>query len=376
MKIAFDLRRVGNPGVGRYMKCLVEAILQLETDSEYLLLLPPNADDAIGSNSKQVTQLFPRARYYSIREQIELPRILRRQNVALLHSPHFLLPLSCPCPAVATIHDVIYLACPQDLPSRIGRSYYRAMIHASARRANRIITVSEFSKGEIVRYLQIDPQKITVVHSGIDPTFVPEDDRQNIESVLSKYAIDTDYIFYAGIYKPRKNHCGLLKAFRHFLGRAGKAQLVISGAIGDGQDQLRRLAEQLGIAERLVFTGGVSDLDLRVLYSAARVYACPSLYEGFGFTVLEAMACGTPVVCSRVTSLPEIAGNAALYADAQSAGEFGEALHQAFTKQELRSILRQRGFDNVRRFRWETVAKACLGIYGQIIETACASTAA
>src|SRR5579864_5317591 len=110
MKIAFDLRRIGNPGIGRYMKCLVEAILQQEADNEYLLLLPSDAPDIIQSNSANVTRVVPRSGYYSLREQIELPRILRKHKIDLLHSPHFLLPLSRPCPAVVTIHDVIYIA--------------------------------------------------------------------------------------------------------------------------------------------------------------------------------------------------------------------------------------------------------------------------
>src|SRR5438876_3197884 len=127
MKIAFDLRRIGNPGIGRYMKCLVEAILKQETEHEYLLLLPPEADNAINASSISVTRVIPRSRYYSVREQIELPRILRRHYVDLLHSPHFLLPVSQPCPAVVTMHDVIYLACPHDLRSPLGRLYYNAM---------------------------------------------------------------------------------------------------------------------------------------------------------------------------------------------------------------------------------------------------------
>src|SRR5437667_9866591 len=117
MKIAFDLRRIENPGIGRYMKCLVEEILGRETEHDYLLILAPKAGDAIRSNSKRVQRVHARSHYYSLKEQIEIPRLLRENKVDLLHAPHFLLPLSRPCPAVVTIHDVVYIACAEDLPS-------------------------------------------------------------------------------------------------------------------------------------------------------------------------------------------------------------------------------------------------------------------
>jgi glycosyltransferase involved in cell wall biosynthesis len=345
------------------MKCLVEAILEQETDNEYLLLLPSDAPDIIQSSSANVTRVVPHSGYYSFREQIELPRILRRHKVDLLHSPHFLLPLSRPCPAVVTIHDVIYMACPEDLESKLGRLYYRAMMHASGRLAVRIITDSVFSKNEIVRYLYVDPSKITVIYPAADPSFRRISDPDACEAVLSKHGIDGEYIFYTGIYKERKNHAGLLKSFKRFLELGGSNQLVIAGPIDEGERRLRTLAEELRISKQVIFTGFVDDSELCALYSAARVYACPSLYEGFGFTVLEAMACGTPVVCSEAASLPEVAGDAALLANANDAHAFGEALSRAFTDDELRKRMIGRGRENLRRFSWEQAARQCLQTY-------------
>lgn len=369
MKIAFDLRRIGNPGIGRYMKCLVEAILKQRTEHEYLLLLPLNHPEISNSNFANVTRVFPRSPYYSIREQIELPRILREQKVDLLHSPHFLLPLSRQCPAVVTIHDVIYLACPEDLPSRLGRAYYTAMMHASARMAKRIITDSEFSKNEIVRYLHVDPEKIAVIYPAVDARFQESCEPAFLESILRKHSIDRDYIFYTGIYKPRKNHEGLLRAFNVFLSSGLDAKLVISGPIGDGERQLRALASTFGISERVIFTGFVDDDELHALYSGARVYACPSLYEGFGFTVLEAMASGIPVVCSRAASLPEVGGDAALYADAENAEEFAKALHAVFADGYLRRELVFCGKQNLSRFSWKSAAELCLQNYDAVLGT-------
>lgn len=363
MKIALDLRRIKNPGIGRYMRCLTEAMLAVAPQHEYLLILPPDSPDIIDvEQGSAVEKLCCSARYYSIREQMEIPRILRRRRVDLLHAPHFNMPLISPCPVAATIHDVIYLACPEDLPSPAGRLYYRAMMTAAVRVAGQIITDSEFSKSQIVRFLKTD-REVAVIYPGVDPALQPVTDAARLHDIRARHGIRGDYILYTGIYKPRKNHTGLLRAFRRLLHLGGDASLVIAGPIGEGESELRRLAGQLHFADRVIFTGFVSDYDLPALYSGAHLYACPSLYEGFGFTVLEAMACGVPVVCSAETSLPEVAGAAALYADARSATEFGDALYRAFTDDDLRRMLVSKGFSNVRRFSWREAALKTLAVY-------------
>lgn len=348
------------------MKCLVQAILKQKTDNEYLLLLPEDSSEASGSEFCNAAKTTARSPYYSVREQIELPRILRRHKVDLLHSPHFVLPLFRPCPAVATIHDVIYLACPQDLPSKLGRAYYAAMMHAAARSANGIITDSNFSKSEIVRYLRINPEKIGVIYCGVDPGFTRISDSGILQTVLGRFCIDRDYILYTSIYKPRKNHAGLLRAFREFTSAGVDAQLVIAGPMNEGEKYLQDLVQELGLQRQVVFTGRITDSDLCALYSAARVYACPSLYEGFGFTILEAMACGAPVVCSQAASLPEVGGGAALYADARNPEEFGSALYRAFTDELLRRDLIDGGRRNLQGFSWDQAATMHMKTYGQV----------
>lgn len=367
MKIAYDLRRIRNPGIGRYMKCLVEAILAQEPLGEYLLILPPGAEDMIQTGEAKAEILSPKLKYYSIREQIQLPRILRKHRVNLLHAPHFMLPVVRTCPSVVTIHDVIGLMWKEDIRSRIGRVYYKWMISASARLADRIITDSKFSRDDIVRCLRVDPENVKVIYPGISPEFHKISDNVQLENILSKYRIENEYIVYAGIYKPRKNHAALLRAFRRFLSIEGHANLVLVGPLNEGQQELRRLADELGISKKVIFTGFVNDFELRTIYSAARVYACPSLYEGFGFTVLEAMACGTPVVCSRETSLPEVAGDAALYADPRTPEEFAQALHSVFTNASLRGALIEKGGKNLRRFSWANTAKETLGVYQEAL---------
>lgn len=370
MRIAFDLRRIKNPGIGRYMQCLVEAMLALETRHEFLLVLPPDAQTMISDPAGRAEKLACGVKYYSLQEQWKLPQILRRHKIDLLHSPHFLLPLMGRCSTVATIHDVIYLACKQDLPSWMGRVYYQQMMAAAARKADRIITVSEFSKNDIVRFLKVDPARIEVIYSGVSQAFHPVYDQARMDEVWRRFGIPGEYVLYAGIYKPRKNHTGLFRAMQKLIDGGIPAQLVIAGSVDEGIAELRKLAAELGIADRVIFTGSVNDSDLAILYSGARVYACPSLYEGFGFTVLEAMACGTPVVCSPATSLPEVGGEAALYADPGNPDEFAQALARVFSDVELRARLIASGHSNCRRFNWQNAAAKTIAVYESAVSDA------
>jgi glycosyltransferase involved in cell wall biosynthesis len=374
MRIAFDLRRIGNPGIGRYMKGLVESVLTAAPQNDYVLILPKEFAGSISGDAASARKITAKAKCYSIREQVEIPRLLLSEKVDLFHSPHFNIPLLRPCRLVVTLHDVIYLACSQDLPSISGRLYYRAMISAAARLADRIITVSEFSKQDIVQRLKIPPETVEVIYPGIEPRFRRVSE-QCASAVRSQYGITRDYILYMGIFKPRKNHAGLLRAFRHFLDCGATAQLVLAGPLDDFEPELRRLVSELNLNTQVVFTGFVSESNLAALYSGARVYACPSLYEGFGFTVVEAMACGVPVVCSPLTSLPEVAGDAVLYADPASPQEFGRALVRAFNDTSLRSRLLERGLKNATRFQWNSSVTRVLEVYRSVLNQPVAGAA-
>lgn len=366
MKIALDLRRIKNPGIGRYMKCLTETLVSVAPEHEYVLILPTDGSDELNVHGARVTKIRTSLRYYSLREQFALPRILREHNIDLLHSPHFNLPLFSPCPSVVTIHDVIYLACKEDLASRVGRAYYRVMMSAAVRKAARVITDSEFSKREIRRLVKHDcyPE---VIYPGVDTRFGRVNDPERIVEVRNRYGLRGDYILYTGIYKPRKNHVGLLHAFSLAVQKGLHAELAIAGPVQEGEAQLRTLAHELGLTDRVTFTGYVDDDDLPALYSGARVYACPSLYEGFGQTVLEAMACGVPVVCSRQSSLPEVGGFGVEYADARNSIEFGDALYRVFSDEQLRVVLVKKGKANLARFSWKRAAVQVLRVYEQAL---------
>ena len=211
------------------------------------------------------------------------------------------------------------------------------------------------------------PQKVSVIYPGVDEGLSIVRDAELLKELRRKLGISGDYILYTGIFKQRKNHVGLLKSFARLLASGVRMQLVIAGGLGEGERILRNKAAELGIADRVIFAGFVPEQDLATLYSAARVYACPSLYEGFGFTVLEAMACGVPVVCHNETSLPEVCGNAALLANANDAEDFASALRRVMEDTQLRSDLVRRGYENVGRFTWKMAARQSLAEYECIV---------
>jgi glycosyltransferase involved in cell wall biosynthesis len=369
MIIAYDLRRIANPGIGRYMKTLVEAIVQLAPEHDYLLIMAPETDHLVDT-IQPVQRIYAHSKYYSISEQFELPALLRNHHVDLLHAPHFVVPLWKVCPTIVTIHDAIHLRYPQDIAPRLGRIYARGMIPLAAKVADRVITVSEFSKMDLVRYLGTAPDKITVIYPFLDQRLNRVHDRASIDAVRVRYGIRRDYILYAGIFKERKNHVGLVRAFSELVRKGFDLDLAISGPIGEGEAALSTLAQDLGIADRLVFPGFVREEDMPGLYSGAVVYACPSLYEGFGFTPLEAMACGVPVVCHNGTSLPEVCGKAALLSDARRPEMFADALRQVLEDSDTRARLTRLGYENVTRFSPAGSAGATLELYLELQSSA------
>jgi len=274
-----------------------------------------------------------------------------------------------------TIHDVLPLLDlnPRDIASRPGRIYARWMIKQATRVADRVITGSEHSKMEIVRLLGTAPDKIVVIPYSLDRRISPVVQQAKIDATRSHFGIRRDYILYTGIFKERKNHAGLLRAFAELCKQGFDLDLVIAGPLEEGRVLLSKMAQELNVADRLIMPGFVEDRDMSALYAGAAVYACPSLYEGFGFTPLEAMACGVPVVCHNGTSLPEVCGEAAHYCDARNPAMFAAALRQVLEDSDLRARLRKLGAENIKRFSSERAALATIDVYNELIGVAAPS---
>jgi SAM-dependent methyltransferase len=267
---------------------------------------------------------------------------------------------------VVTIHDLIMFLFPQTRGSSRARAYTR-LVGRAARRADLILADSKNTKADVVRVLGIPADRVVVVPLACQDDFRPVEDEQRLEAVREKYGLSPDFIFYIGGLDWRKNLPLLLRAFAS-LGKTN--QLAIAGRTLSSNPasfpDLPGLARELGIQDRVVFLGQVAEEDKPALYSAAAAFVFPSLYEGFGLTPLEAMACGVPVVCSRAGSLPEVVGDAALLFDPQGEGALARALGQVLTEDNLRERLRERGLSQARRFSWERTAAETLQAYQSV----------
>jgi glycosyltransferase involved in cell wall biosynthesis len=259
---------------------------------------------------------------------------------------------------VVTIHDASVLDHPEWFNPRFA-AWYRLVLPQVARRALRVLTVSEFSRGRLVETLGLDPRRVSVVHNGVDPGFGPKDP-QTVAPVRSRLGLPESYVLALGSLEPRKNTAGLLKAWALLLARRAvpeEVHLVIAG----GRASVFREFDLPGLPERVVFAGYVEDPDLPALYSGAEAFVYPSLYEGFGLPVLEAMACGIPVVSSNNTSIPEVAGDAALLVDPRDVESLAGGIQQVLDDDGLRRTARTAGLERAKLFGWDGAARTVWG---------------
>jgi glycosyltransferase involved in cell wall biosynthesis len=281
------------------------------------------------------------------------------------------LPLYCPVPAVVTVHDLGYRHYP-NTHRLVDRWYLDWTTHRHCRTARHIIADSLATRQDLLDFYRADPARISVVYLGRNESLAPVTDVEFIARAKARYNIRSDYLLYLGTLHPRKNLVRLIEAFHQTIQTTftERLQLVIAGQRGWLYDQIFARVEQLGLVGQVIFPGYVADEDKPALLSGALAYVFPSLFEGFGLPVLEAMACGTPVLTSNRSSLPEVAGQAALLVDPHSTDEIAAGLVQLITQPGLRQELVQRGFQQIRTFSWphaaaqvwELLEKVALGI--------------
>jgi glycosyltransferase involved in cell wall biosynthesis len=267
---------------------------------------------------------------------------------------------------LVTIHDLTHILDERFRNTLKSRVYARPMLRMVATKAAHIFTVSEYSKRQIVEHLYVPYEKVTVTYNGVGPQFSPEPRDQATQTVQRECGVTRPYILYVGNLKPHKNVEGLLRAFALVSSRtAGEFELLIVGDDTTDGPALKALAAKLGIASFTKFAGKVSDPVLRSAYSAAELTVLPSFEEGFGLPVLESMACGTAVACSRAASLPEVGGSAASYFDPHDIESIAVTLERVVNSSEEGERLRQAGFANAKRFTWSACADQHFEVYRQ-----------
>ncbi|MCX5885752.1 MAG: glycosyltransferase family 1 protein [Proteobacteria bacterium] len=385
MHLVIDVRTATDhfPGIGRYIVSLASALAQVSPDLSISLL-----DDTSVSSTHLTLPELPRIACpvspFSILQQWIVPKKLRKAGATLYHSPYYLMPYFSWVPTVLTCHDLIPLVYPQYFTS--GQRLIFRLAHILALKAARkVIAVSHATKADLIRYFSVDPQRIAVIPEAADTCFQPQlPDR--IAAVLRKYALPEKYVLYVGSNKPHKNLQRLIEAWKIVsFGIRGSGlgicqipqspvpnpqspiKLVIAGHWDERYPEAKKLSEESGLKDKVLFIGPVEDFDLPALYSGAQLFVFPSLYEGFGLPVIEAMACGVPVLCSSVSSLPEVAGDAALLVDPQDVATLATAISQVLTDDGLRGQMREKGLRQSAQFSWKRTAQETLKVYTGVL---------
>jgi glycosyltransferase involved in cell wall biosynthesis len=367
VRIGIDARKLHDFGIGTYLRNLLRQLARLDKRTDFVLLCRAADAPALASLGENFRPVVETARNYSIAEQVKIPLALRREGVTLFHAPHYVLPPLVTCRSVVTIHDCIHLMFPQYLPNRLALAYARASIALASRRATCIMTVSESSKRDLLRFFDIDPEKISVIYNAYDERFGVEPREEDVVRVRERYQLHDEFVLYAGNVKPHKNLERLIDAFDIVRKRGlDRLKLVLIGDEISKYAALRRAVHQHQLHKFVRFLGYLPEETLAVMYRLAGVFVFPSLYEGFGLPPLEAMASGTPVVTSNVSSLPEVAGDAAVLVDPYDARSIADGIHRVLTDESLRRDLRQKGVARAHQFSWETSVRRIRDIYQQV----------
>ena len=367
MRIAIDVRKLHDFGVGTYVRNLLRQLARMDHETEYVLLC--RRDDRpivkrLGENFRAVSEWSGN---YSVTEQLSVPLNLGRSGATLFHAPHYVLPVLTPCRSIVTIHDCIHLVFPQYLAHRLAHGYARTALWTAAHRANRILTVSEASKRDILRFCQVPDDKVTVIYNAIDERFGVEPPEEEVARVRERYQLHDPFIMYAGNVKPHKNLERLIDAFA-LLRRDGfgDLKLLITGNEISRYATLRRAVHRYNLHKHVRFLGFQPEDTLAVLYRLADVFVFPSLYEGFGLPPLEAMASGTPVVVSNVSSLPEVIGDAGALVNPYDPASIADGVRRVLTDGPLRAELTAKGLLRARAFSWEASVRHVRQIYAEV----------
>lgn len=377
MRIGIDATPITNrSGTGYYTQKLVEFLGRADGENEYVIFCPtgyrthlehagmfdyPNFQIIEVWNGNQVSQL--------VWKQIQLPRQVRTLGIEMFHFPAFVASLRIDIPWVVTVHDLCYFLFPETF-SRIKLPYYRYFIPRSVRRSDAVISDSDSTRRDILEHFRTEKAVVETIHLGVDPVlFYQISDEARREQVRSKYSLPKNFVLYVGTLEPRKNIPRLIRAFNKGIVCRGRPyDLVIAGRKGWLFDDIFREVNALNLASRVHFPGHIRSDELAILYSMARAFAYPSLYEGFGLPCLESMSCGTPVIASDRSSLPEVVGECALLVDPLSTDSIADALTKICSDDACHERLSEGGVQRASRFSWLSTAIKTVEVYRGVME--------
>ncbi len=368
MRIAIDIRRAGDFGVGTYLRNVINQLARQDRTNEYLLVGSQEhlgEFDSLPENFQLLEYPHPPGSWHT---HFHLPLVLQEQRTDLLHMPWFYAPAWATCPMVITVHDLTDLLYPPD-GARIIQTGRLFFARRALEKARRIMSVSQAGRRELARVFGIAESKIEVIYNALDERLVREPFPADADRILERHAVNFPFLLYAGNIKPHKNLVRLIEAFA-----VVKAELynepefrnlkllVIGDELAKHPD-LRRAVVRSRVREDVRFMGFVPYQTLRVFYARAQAFLFPSLYEGFGLPPLEAMAHGTPVVTSNVSSLPEVVGEAALLVNPENVFDIVRGIRLVLTDGRLRQQLVRSGYQQVQRYSWERSVAQIRAVY-------------
>ncbi|MHB8168722.1 MAG: glycosyltransferase family 4 protein [Thermoleophilia bacterium] len=373
MRIGIDARLlIHRRGMGNFVYNLLMELAKLPGDEQYILYVDDRrAAEHAPRDSRFVVKLLS-PKLYPLWEQISLPLAIKRDRLDALHCPANTAPLCLPkhLKLVLTIHDVMFLLPKTFLPQspslyqRIGRMYYRLVAPQAAKKATCIMTVSKHSMRDIADKLNIPNEKIRVIYESGNVQCCRLPDSSSVVDVKQRYAIDGQFILALGALDPRKNTLGVLRSFTHLKKLTPlPIRLVVAGLSREAKNQFQTFVSEMSLDGQVILLGFITEQDLVALYHGADVFLYPSLYEGFGMPVLEAMVCGTPVITTSAGSIPEVAGDATLFVDPKNPEEIAHAILQIISDTELRNRMIGKGLEQAKQFSWAKTAKQMLEIY-------------
>lgn len=369
--IGIDARKIQDFGIGTYIRQLIFALAEIDRENNYVVFYrTASAGAALADLPENFRAVAERSPVYSVREMIALSWRLFRLKLDLYHATHYVLPAIVPCRVVVTIHDIIHLLYPEFLPSRLAFLYAQRMIRRSLTRGDRIISVSQNTKADLMEHFDVDGTKIEVVYNGVDEAFRHRLLDDDVARVLQNLEITRPYVLFVG--NPAKKHKNLdnvVKAYaraRQLTDFSGP--LVCVGDRTGAGFKIRQRAAQLGIGDQVLLLGHVAQEALPAIYQGANLFLYPTLYEGFGLPVVEAMASGVPVITSNTSSLKEIAEGYAHLVDPLNLEAMAKAIAQCMADDNHRKALAKLGLRRAQDFRWSRTAERTLAIYTEAIE--------
>lgn len=366
--VGLDLRMLQNSGIGTYLKGLLTPLSEnIERAGLKACFFLKNAEPPETQLPQSaVVRYFPDP-IYSAGEQFSYLRFL--PDCKVWHSPHYNAPFfKGKTRLVVTLHDLIHWIFRKDFLNPLQAFYATTLFRRVARQADRILTVSEHTRSDIIHHLDISPETIRVSHEAVSDFFLPQKNSEVLASLQKKYGFRAPYFLYVGLMKPHKNVAWLIREFQKAAeSRQLQASLLLVGKIDTNYRQLTELLPYLSKSPDIKILQGISGEELRTLYSHALALVHPSLYEGFGLTLLEAMACGAPVVATRTSSIPEVVGDAALLFDPLNSDQLLKSLRDIERSETLRLTLSAQGLKNIRRFNWKKTADITFEVYEELL---------